>query len=90
MKHAYVHNYFSFADHPSLPSARQVEKFQEKGYQELRSYIGLTFPENNDRFPKLLLRYNLFINIFVCAYSLVFILFISLYNYNYLGFLLLS
>lgn len=43
-------------DHPSLPSARQVEKFQEKAYQELRSYIGLTFPENNDRFPKLLLR----------------------------------
>ncbi|PRD31800.1 UNVERIFIED_CONTAM: Nr2c2 [Trichonephila clavipes] len=43
-------------DHPSLPSARQVEKFQEKGYQELRSYIGQTFPENNDRFPKLLLR----------------------------------
>ncbi|KAG8191055.1 hypothetical protein JTE90_029495 [Oedothorax gibbosus] len=43
-------------DHPSLPSARQVEKFQDKGYQELRSYIGQTFPENNDRFPKLLLR----------------------------------
>ncbi|GBL72255.1 Nuclear receptor subfamily 2 group C member 1-A [Araneus ventricosus] len=43
-------------DYPSLPSARQVEKFQEKGYQELRSYIGQTFPENNDRFPKLLLR----------------------------------
>lgn len=43
-------------DHPSLPSARQVEKFQEKAYQELRSYIGQTFPENNDRFPKLLLR----------------------------------
>nr|XP_042896023.1 orphan steroid hormone receptor 2 isoform X2 [Parasteatoda tepidariorum] len=43
-------------DHPSLPSARQVEKFQEKGYQELRAYIGQTFPENNDRFPKLLLR----------------------------------
>ncbi|GIX77782.1 nuclear receptor subfamily 2 group C member 1-A, partial [Caerostris extrusa] len=43
-------------DHPSLPSARQVEKFQEKGYQELRSYISQTFPENNDRFPKLLLR----------------------------------
>ena len=46
-------------DHLSLPSARQVEKFQEKGYQELRAYIGQTFPENNDRFPKLLLRYNL-------------------------------
>ncbi|XP_054709498.1 orphan steroid hormone receptor 2-like isoform X2 [Uloborus diversus] len=43
-------------DHPALPSARQVEKFQEKGYQELRSYIGQTFPESNDRFPKLLLR----------------------------------
>lgn len=43
-------------DHPSLPSARQVEKFQEKAYQELRSYIGQTFPETNDRFPKLLLR----------------------------------
>ncbi|XP_022245332.1 nuclear receptor subfamily 2 group C member 2-like isoform X2 [Limulus polyphemus] len=43
-------------DHPSLPSARQVEKFQEKAYQELRSYIAQTFPENSDRFAKLLLR----------------------------------
>lgn len=45
-------------DHPSLSSSSrlQVEKFQEKGYQELRSYIGQTFSENNDRFPKLLLR----------------------------------
>lgn len=72
-------NYFSFADHPSLPSARQVEKFQEKGYQELRSYIGLTFPENNDRFPKLLLRYSLFINIFACLLpSVYFFFFIQL------------
>lgn len=43
-------------DHPSLTSARQVEKFQDKAYRELRSYIGQTFPDNHDRFPKLLLR----------------------------------
>ncbi|UYV67430.1 NR2C1 [Cordylochernes scorpioides] len=38
------------------PGARQVEKFQEKAYQELRAYIQQSFPANNDRFPKLLLR----------------------------------
>lgn len=43
-------------DQPSLPGARQVEKFQEKAYHELRSYISQTFPDNCDRFPKLLLR----------------------------------
>lgn len=43
-------------DHPTLTSARQVEKFQDKAYRELRSYIGQTFPDNHDRFPKLLLR----------------------------------
>ncbi|PSN35265.1 Nuclear receptor subfamily 2 group C member 2 [Blattella germanica] len=35
---------------------RQVEKFQEKAFQELRSYVSQTFPEDRDRFPRLLLR----------------------------------
>ncbi|XP_064487136.1 orphan steroid hormone receptor 2-like isoform X2 [Ornithodoros turicata] len=43
-------------DQPSLPGARQVEKFQEKAYHELRNYISQAFPDNCDRFPKLLLR----------------------------------
>jgi hypothetical protein len=35
---------------------RQVEKFQEKAFQELRSYVNQTFPDDRDRFPRLLLR----------------------------------
>ncbi|KAJ9574903.1 hypothetical protein L9F63_007922, partial [Diploptera punctata] len=44
------------ADHPGLLARRQVEKFQEKAFQELRSYVSQTFPEDRDRFPRLLLR----------------------------------
>jgi hypothetical protein len=44
------------ADHPGLLTRRQVEKFQEKAFQELRSYVTQTFPEDRDRFPRLLLR----------------------------------
>ncbi|GFG38556.1 hypothetical protein Cfor_01621 [Coptotermes formosanus] len=44
------------ADHPGLLTRRQVEKFQEKAFQELRSYVSQTFPEDRDRFPRLLLR----------------------------------
>ncbi|XP_069694352.1 orphan steroid hormone receptor 2 isoform X2 [Periplaneta americana] len=44
------------ADHPGLSARRQVEKFQEKAFQELRSYVNQTFPEDRDRFPRLLLR----------------------------------
>ncbi|CAG2057681.1 unnamed protein product [Timema podura] len=41
---------------PGLGSKRQVEKFQEKAFQELRTYVSQTFPEDRDRFPRLLLR----------------------------------
>ena len=44
------------ADHPGLLTRRQVEKFQEKAFQELRSYVSQAFPEDRDRFPRLLLR----------------------------------
>ncbi|KDR17183.1 Nuclear receptor subfamily 2 group C member 2, partial [Zootermopsis nevadensis] len=44
------------ADHPGLLARRQVEKFQEKAFQELRSYVNQTFPDDRDRFPRLLLR----------------------------------
>ncbi|XP_071442672.1 nuclear receptor subfamily 2 group C member 2 isoform X2 [Hetaerina americana] len=44
------------ADHPGLPGRRQVDKFQEKAFQELRSYANQSFPEDGDRFPRLLLR----------------------------------
>nr|CAD7462867.1 unnamed protein product [Timema tahoe] len=43
-------------DLPGLGSKRQVEKFQEKAFQELRTYVSQTFPEDRDRFPRLLLR----------------------------------
>lgn len=56
-EYAYLKAIMLFSpDHPSLPNARQVEKFQDKAYQELRNYIAQTFPDNPDRFPKLLLR----------------------------------
>ncbi|GLG93633.1 Ecdysone-induced protein 75B, isoforms C/D [Gryllus bimaculatus] len=44
------------SDQPGLIMRRQVEKFQEKAFQELREYISQTFPEDRDRFPRLLLR----------------------------------
>ncbi|XP_022236013.1 nuclear receptor subfamily 2 group C member 1-like isoform X2 [Limulus polyphemus] len=43
-------------DNLSHPKARQVEKFQERAYQEMHTYIDQTFTKNSDRFPKLLLR----------------------------------
>lgn len=56
-EYAYLKAIMLFSpDHPSLPGARQVEKFQDKAYQDLRNYIIQTFPDNPDRFPKLLLR----------------------------------
>lgn len=56
-EYAYLKAIVLFApDHPALIGARQVEKFQDKAYQELRAYISQTFPDNQDRFPKLLLR----------------------------------
>lgn len=44
------------ADHPGLSLRRQIDKFQEKAFQELRSYINKNSPEDEDRFPRLLLR----------------------------------
>ncbi|XP_049806444.1 orphan steroid hormone receptor 2-like isoform X1 [Schistocerca nitens] len=44
------------ADQPGLHTRRQVEKFQEKAFRELRTYVTQTFPEDSDRFPRLLLR----------------------------------
>lgn len=44
------------ADHPGLLVRRQVNKFQEKAFQELRSYVQSTSPDDEDRFPRLLLK----------------------------------
>ncbi|XP_063220486.1 nuclear receptor subfamily 2 group C member 2-like isoform X3 [Bacillus rossius redtenbacheri] len=43
-------------DQPGMLSRRQVEKFQEKAFQELQIYVTKTFPEDKDRFPRLLLK----------------------------------
>ncbi|XP_022236014.1 nuclear receptor subfamily 2 group C member 1-like isoform X3 [Limulus polyphemus] len=50
------HTLNSSTDNLSHPKARQVEKFQERAYQEMHTYIDQTFTKNSDRFPKLLLR----------------------------------
>ncbi|CAM1322464.1 NR2C2 (predicted) [Pycnogonum litorale] len=56
-EYAYLKAMILFSpDPPGLPSSRQVEKFQDKAYQELRAYIEQSLPHNNERFPKLLLR----------------------------------
>ncbi|XP_033646802.1 orphan steroid hormone receptor 2-like isoform X2 [Asterias rubens] len=43
-------------DHPGLTNPRQIEKFQEKAVSELRAYETKTYPNDPDRFGKLLLR----------------------------------
>ncbi|KAF5300375.1 hypothetical protein FQR65_LT00996 [Abscondita terminalis] len=43
-------------DQPELLFRKQVEKFQEKSFQALQNYIISSFPDDTDRFPKLLLR----------------------------------
>lgn len=56
-EYAYLKAIVLFSPDNSAPNnSKQVEKFQDKAYRELRSYIGQTFPDNHDRFPKLLLR----------------------------------
>lgn len=45
-----------FVDHPGLVIRRQVDKLQEKAFQELRNYVCRSTPEDEDRFPRLLLR----------------------------------
>ncbi|XP_018568836.1 orphan steroid hormone receptor 2 isoform X2 [Anoplophora glabripennis] len=44
------------ADQPDILLRKQIEKLQEKSFQGLRSYVNNCFPDDNDRFPKLLLR----------------------------------
>ncbi|KAJ8986299.1 hypothetical protein NQ317_010011 [Molorchus minor] len=44
------------ADQPDIMLRKQIEKLQEKSFQGLRSYVTNCFPDDNDRFPKLLLR----------------------------------
>lgn len=39
-------------DQPGLVSKRQVEKFQEKSFQGLRTYINNICPDDLDRFPR--------------------------------------
>lgn len=39
-------------DQPGLVSRKQVEKFQEKSFQGLRSYINQICPDDVDRFPR--------------------------------------
>lgn len=39
-------------DQPGLVSKKQVEKFQEKSFQGLRTYINNVSPEDMDRFPR--------------------------------------
>lgn len=43
-------------DQPGLLFRKQVEKFQEKSFQALKNYIISSFPDDTDRFPRLLLR----------------------------------
>lgn len=43
-------------DQPGLVLRRQVEKMQEKSFQALRNHVNRSSPDDNDRFPKLLLR----------------------------------
>ncbi|KAJ8938298.1 hypothetical protein NQ318_020357 [Aromia moschata] len=43
-------------DQPDVLLRKQIEKLQEKSFQGLRSYENNCFPEDNDRFPRLLLR----------------------------------
>lgn len=54
--HHIIVSFLYSADQPGLLMRRQVEKFQEKAFQELRGYITQTFPEDRDRFARLLLR----------------------------------
>ncbi|KAL3289717.1 hypothetical protein HHI36_023117 [Cryptolaemus montrouzieri] len=43
-------------DQPELLLRKQIEKLQEKAFQSLKDYVHNSFPDDNDRFPRLLLR----------------------------------
>lgn len=43
-------------DIPALVSRKHVDKFQERAFQELRSYVQRHYAADEDRFPRLLLR----------------------------------
>ncbi|XP_054279610.1 nuclear receptor subfamily 2 group C member 1-like isoform X2 [Macrosteles quadrilineatus] len=43
-------------DIPALVSRKHVDKFQERAFQELRSYVQRHYSDDEDRFPRLLLR----------------------------------
>uniref|UniRef100_A0A1B6BYX3 Nuclear receptor subfamily 2 group C member 1 n=1 Tax=Clastoptera arizonana TaxID=38151 RepID=A0A1B6BYX3_9HEMI len=45
-----------FIDYPGLHIRKQVDKLQEKAFQELRNYVCRSTPDDQDRFPRLLLR----------------------------------
>lgn len=40
------------ADQPDILLRKRIEKLQEKSFQALRSYVGNTYPTDNDRFPR--------------------------------------
>lgn len=40
------------ADQPGVSPRKQLERYQEKSFQELRSYVHHSFPNDNDRFPR--------------------------------------
>lgn len=40
------------ADQPDILLRKQIEKLQEKSFQGLRTYVGGSSPDDNDRFPK--------------------------------------
>ncbi|XP_057665929.1 nuclear receptor subfamily 2 group C member 1-like isoform X2 [Diorhabda carinulata] len=43
------------ADQPDILLRKPIEKLQEKSFQGLRTYLTINFPDDNDRFPRLLL-----------------------------------
>ncbi|CAG9855479.1 unnamed protein product [Phyllotreta striolata] len=43
------------AEQPDILMRKAIEKLQEKSFQELRSYLGNSAPDDHDRFPRLLL-----------------------------------
>lgn len=40
------------SDLPGLIFKKQVERYQEKSFQALRTYVHHSFPDDTDRFPR--------------------------------------
>lgn len=40
------------SDLPGLIFKKQVERYQEKSFQALRTYVHRSFPDDTDRFPR--------------------------------------